>query len=181
LTDAYNKVVVNKAGGLDNQKIRLEWLENDTKSKVDGYLKDAYEYKDNAEYWANKHNISDFYSAKQLSTNIDFTNPDTYFFRTSDLMGSSASSWRSQLVGTIGAAIASSAGVAAGAAITAGSGGVALPLGIAVAGAGVSVASNIYSRSEESKAEVFSNYKSRVFNNADNAGITDKVLENAKK
>ena len=28
LTDAYNKVVVNKAGGLDNQKIRLDWLEN---------------------------------------------------------------------------------------------------------------------------------------------------------
>ena len=96
-------------------------------------------------------------------------------------MGSSASSWKSQIVGTVGAAIASSAGVAVGSAITAGSGGVAAPLGIAIAGAGISVASNIYSRSEESKAEVFSNYKSRVFNNADNAGITDKVLENAKK
>jgi hypothetical protein len=181
LTDAYNKTVINKAGGLDNQKIRLDWLENDNRSKIDTYLKEAQEYKDKANYWENKHKVSDFYKYKELTTNIDFTNPDTYLFRTADLIGSSASSWKSQLAGTIGAAIASSAGVAAGAAITAGSGGVALPLGIAVAGAGVSVASNIYSRSEESKAEVFSNYKSRVFNNADNAGITDKVLENAKK
>jgi hypothetical protein len=77
---------------------------------------------------------------------LSFTDLDTYLYKAPNLLGSSASSIKSQILGTVGA-IAASGG--------------ANPLSI---GAGVltSLASNMFSRKEESYAEVYQNYKDKV-------------------
>lgn len=155
-------------------KTQIQEIQNNALTEADEYAK-------NAEYWKNKHKLSDYYTAKQLSSNMDLTDLDTYLFKVPNLLGSSASSIKSQIMGTIAAGIAAGGATALAAGITAGSGGLAAPAATVIAGAGASLASNIYSRSEESYAEVYSNYKTKVRQNAEKAGVFDKVIANAKQ
>jgi hypothetical protein len=70
---------------------------------------------------------------------MDFSDIDTWLFKLPGLLGSSAASVGSSLLGTISAYYAASAGN---------------PLVAGVA-ALISIGSNLYSRDQESKAEVF--------------------------
>ena len=80
---------------------------------------------------------------------MDLADIDTYLYKMPGLMGSSASSLGSQLVGTIGAAISTKGGLAT--------------LGGVIAAIG----GNVNARDQESKAEVYSNYKQSLINAAE--------------
>lgn len=122
----------------------------------------------NEGWWINTHKVSNYYKNKELSTDIDYTNLDTYLYRVPGLLGSSASSMKSNTLATI--AGAASARFAQRGNI----------VGSAIAGA-VSLASNLYARSEESFAELHENYKEKVKVYAKKDGSYKKALENAER
>lgn len=178
LTEAYNRLLNNDLSVMkDNVDFNLDKRDRATQlDQINRYkeqvgsmqveaMEDAQYYSKASDYWKSKHDISDYYTAKQLSNNLSFTDLDTYLYKAPNLLGSSASSIKSQILGTVGAISAS---------------GGANPLSI---GAGVlaSLASNMYSRKEESYAEVYQNYKDKVRQKAENAGVLSSALENAKK
>lgn len=127
-------------------------------------LIDAESYRDNANYWESKLNSS-YYNKKKEQPGMDLTDIDTYLYKLPGLMGSSSSSLGAQILGTVGAAIASSK-----------AGG---PVG-SILGAAESITANVYSRDQESKAEVYQNYKSRLQELADKQGISKKVIQDAQ-
>ncbi|MFR0885646.1 MAG: hypothetical protein ACLSGJ_10840 [Lachnospira eligens] len=93
---------------------------------------------------------------------MDLTDIDTYLYKLPGLMGSSASSLGSQLIGTIGAILTNKGGLGALGGITAVIGG------------------NINARDQESKAEIYSNYKQGLINAAEKNKINKDVLKEAK-
>ena len=95
---------------------------------------------------------------------MDFSDIDTWLFKLPGLLGSSAASVGSSILGTLSAYYAASAGN---------------PL-VAGAAALVSIGSNLYSRDQESKSEVFQNYKQSVKNSAKKLGVDEDVLADAK-
>lgn len=119
-------------------------------------------YSNFTEYWKSKMN-SDYYNKKKSSPGMDLTDIDTYLYKLPGLMGSSASSLGSQLVGTIGAILTNKGGLGALGGITAVIGG------------------NINARDQESKAEVYSNYKQGLINAAEKNKINKDVLKEAKQ
>lgn len=119
-------------------------------------------YSNFTEYWESKMN-SDYYNKKKSSPGMDLTDIDTYLYKLPGLMGSSASSLGSQLVGTIGAILTNKGGLGALGGITAVIGG------------------NINARDQESKAEVYSNYKQGLINAAEKNKINKDVLKEAKQ
>lgn len=132
-------------------------------------LEKAKRYQTYVDYWEDKlANASgnDYYTRKKNSPGMDLTDIDTYLFKLPGLLGSSASSMGSQLVSTVGAAI-SSRGVGGG-------------LGI-VGGGIAAIVGNVNARDQESKAEVYSNYKQSLINAADKEKISSAVLKEAKK
>lgn len=132
-------------------------------------LEDAKRYQRYTDYWEDKlANASgnDYYTRKKNSPGMDLTDIDTYLFKLPGLLGSSASSMGSQLVSTVGAAI-SSRGVGGG---------------LGVVGGGIAaIVGNVNARDQESKAEVYSNYKQGLINAADKEKISSAVLKEAKK
>lgn len=122
----------------------------------------------NEGWWINTHKVSNYYKNKELSTDIDYTNLDTYLYRIPGLLGSSASSMKSNTLATI-------AGAASARFAQRGN-----LVGSAIAGA-VSLASNLYARSEESFAELHENYKEKVKTYAKKDGSYKKALENAER
>lgn len=182
--DAYqNTINSNKLTGADIPQ-QLEWLGGKTEELLDQqteYIKKAEEYEANAKYWEDKHRISDSFKYKASKPGFDFTDIDTYLYKTPGLLGSSASSMLSQAAGMVAGTVTAAATTAAAAAITAGTGGVAAPAAVALLGAGATVAANIFSRSEESYAEVYQHYKDNVKNKATKDKTLDKSIANAKK
>lgn len=126
-------------------------------------LREAEEYSNKVKLYDSKI-TSDYYRSKKDAPGMDLTDIDTYLYKLPGLMGSSASTLGATILGTAAAWYAASAGN---------------PLA-AIAGAGVSIASNIYSRDKESKAEVYQNYKQSVQNTAKKLGIDKNVLADAK-
>lgn len=122
----------------------------------------------NEGWWINTHKVSNYYKNKELSTDIDYTNLDTYLYRVPGLLGSSASSMKSNTLATI-------AGAASARFAQRGN-----LVGSAIAGA-VSLASNLYARSEESFAELHENYKEKVKIYSKKDGSYKKALENAER
>ena len=80
-------------------------------ARRDEALEKAKKYQNFTEYWESKMN-SDYYNRKKSSPGMDLADIDTYLYKMPGLMGSSASSLGSQLVGTIGAAISTKGGLA---------------------------------------------------------------------
>ena len=117
--------------------------------------------------------INPYFKTKDESTDIDFTNIDTYLYKLPGLMGSSAA--------TIGVDAATTAG-ALGASILAGAaiGGPVGALVGGIVGAGISVAGNLYSRDTEANMEVYSNYKAGVQDTLRKNGNYDRILNDAK-
>lgn len=119
-------------------------------------------YSNFTEYWESKMN-SDYYNQKKSLPGMDLTDIDTYLYKLPGLMGSSASSLGSQLIGTIGAILTNKGGLGALGGITAVIGG------------------NINARDQESKAEIYSNYKQGLINAAEKNKINKDVLKEAKQ
>lgn len=133
-------------------------------ARRDDALKKAEKYKNFAEYWQSKM-TSQYYIDKKNSPGMDLTDIDTYLYKLPGLLGSSASNAGSQLIGTLGAMFS-----------TRGAGGVMGTLGSLTA----FVTGNVYARDQESKAEVYQNYKQNVMNSAKKDGIDKQVLKDAK-
>ena len=133
-------------------------------ARRDEALQRAEKYRNFADYWKGKMS-SQYYSDKKNSPGMDLTNIDTYLYKLPGLLGSSASSMGSQLIGTLGAMFS-----------TKGTGGA---MGTAGALAAF-VQGNVYARDQESKAEVYQNYKQNVINTAKKNGINKQVLTDAK-
>lgn len=131
-------------------------------ARRDEALEKAKKYQNFTEYWESKMN-SDYYNRKKSSPGMDLADIDTYLYKMPGLMGSSASSLGSQLVGTIGAAISTKGGLAT--------------LGGVIAAIG----GNVNARDQESKAEVYSNYKQSLINAAEKNKINQDVLKEAKQ
>lgn len=119
-------------------------------------------YQNFTEYWESKMN-SDYYNQKKSLPGMDLTDIDTYLYKLPGLMGSSASSLGSQLIGTIGAILTNKGRLGALVGITAVIGG------------------NINARDQESKAEIYSNYKQGLINAAEKNKINKDVLKEAKQ
>lgn len=130
-------------------------------ARRDDALKKAEKYKNFAEYWQSKM-TSQYYSDKKNSPGMDLTDIDTYLYKLPGLLGSSASSAGSQLIGTLGAMFS-----------TRGAGGVMGTLGSLTA----FVTGNVYARDQESKAEVYQNYKQNVMNSAKKMVQTNRYLK----
>lgn len=123
-------------------------------------------YQNFTEYWENKlaqASGNNFYTRKKNEPGMDLTNIDTYLYKMPGLMGSSASSIGSQLTSTIGAVLSSKGGLAT------------------VVGLAAAIGGTVNARDQESKAEVYSNYKQGIINAAEKAKVSDKVLDEAKK
>lgn len=114
---------------------------------------------------------SDYYRRKSQQPGMDLTDIDTYLFKLSGLLGSSAATITNDILTTGTTYATTSIGSSFG------------PIGAAagmVAGAGVSILGNLLSRERESKGEVYSNYKSAVLNQIDKSGISKQLLKDAK-
>ena len=140
-------------------RLSLETLQN----KKDDALFDADTAQQFTDMWDSKIS-SDYYRRKSENPGMDLTELDTYLYKLPGLMGSSAA--------TLATDLATGAGTMAAYAL----GG---PIGLAL-GATIAIAGNIYSRTQESKAEVYSNYKSKVQQAIEKAGIKDDVLKDAR-
>ena len=90
---------------------------------------------------------------------MDLADIDTYLYKNARSYGSSASSLGSQLVGTIGAAISTKGGLAT--------------LGGVIAAIG----GNVNARDQESKAEVYSNYKQSLINAAEKIKLNSRCIK----
>ena len=142
---------------------QLSMIDNAIKNKQkenEDNLQKYSEYQENTEYWDKK--ISDYYKYKSEKPGMDLTDIDTYVYKFPGLLGSSS--------GTMGA---SAAGWASSMLLF-------NPYTAPIGAIGL-VASNLYSREQESNAEVYQAYKDKVRDQADKDGVYDKVLSNARK
>lgn len=193
--EAYQKMMDRNLSFLTKDDIDFNFSkrDNDTKiSQLQKYkeqiltgqelaLKDAEKYDGNVKYWEDKHKVSDYYNNKSMKEGFNFTDIDTYLYKAPGLMGSSASSMLAQGAAMAGGILASSAATTAAAAITAGTGGAAAPLAIAMVGAVGSASASMFARSEESYAEVYQNYKDKVKRKSESDGSYNKAIANVKK
>ena len=131
-------------------------------ARRDEALEQAKKYQKFTEYWESKMN-SDYYNRKKSSPGMDLTDIDTYLYKMPGLLGSSASSLGSQLTGTIGALFSTKGGLNT------------------VGGLSAVLFGNISARDQESKAEVYSNYKQSLINAANKDNISKSVLQEAKQ
>lgn len=164
-----------KQGNLDNTLIEID-KEINPITRPDGSMKDDNIYNKriislrDAEIQSDKVKrfdeklTSEYYRKNKEKPGMDYSDIDTWLFKLPGLAGSSAASVGSSLLGTISAYYAASAGN---------------PL-VAGAAALISIGSNLYSRDQESKAEVFQNYKQSVKNTAKKLGVDESVLADAK-
>lgn len=164
-----------KQGNLDNALIEID-KEINPITRPDGSMEDDNIYNKrivslrDAEIQSDKVKrfdeklTSEYYRKNKEKPGMDYSDIDTWLFKLPGLAGSSAASVGSSLLGTISAYYAASAGN---------------PL-VAGAAALISIGSNLYSRDQESKAEVFQNYKQSVKNTAKKLGVDESVLADAK-
>ena len=164
-----------KQGNLDNTLIEID-KEINPITRPDGSMQDDNIYNKrivslrDAEIQSDKAKrfdeklTSQYYRKNKEKSGMDFSDIDTWLFKLPGLLGSSAASVRSSILGTLSAYYAASAGN---------------PL-VAGAAALVSIGSNLYSRDQESKSEVFQNYKQSVKNSAKKLGVDEDVLADAK-
>lgn len=183
LQDAYKRLTTGDMGimgeqidvslsekSIDQQFERLKRYKEELAEFQNKAQEDYEYYKTRAEqtrkyWWTNTHQISDYYKSKQLATDFDFGNIDTYLYKLPNLLGSSASSMKSQVVGTVSAMVAANA-----------------PNPLVKLGAGlVSIASNMFSRMEESYAEVHQNYKDKVKKLAEKDKSINAAFKNASR
>lgn len=164
-----------KQGNLDNTLIEID-KEINPITRPDGSmyddniynkrivsLRDAEIQSDKAKRFDEKL-TSQYYRKNKEKSGMDSSDIDTWLFKLPGLLGSSAASVGSSILGTLSAYYAASAGN---------------PL-VAGAAALVSIGSNLYSRDQESKSEVFQNYKQSVKNSAKKLGVDEDVLADAK-
>lgn len=164
-----------KQGNLDNTLIEID-KEINPITRPDGSMQDDNIYNKrivslrDAEIQSDKAKrfdeklTSQYYRKNKEKYGMDFSDIDTWLFKLPGLLGSSAASVGSSILGTLSAYYAASAGN---------------PL-VAGAAALVSIGSNLYSRDQESKSEVFQNYKQSVKNSAKKLGVDKDVLADAK-
>lgn len=164
-----------KQGNLDNTLIEID-KEINPITRPDGSMQDDNIYNKrivslrDAEIQSDKAKrfdeklTSQYYRKNKEKSGMDFSDIDTWLFKLPGLLGSSAASVGSSILGTLSAYYAASAGN---------------PL-VAGAAALVSIGSNLYSRDQESKSEVFQNYKQSVKNSAKKLGVDEDVLADAK-
>lgn len=164
-----------KQGNLDNTLIEID-KEINPITRPDGSMQDDNIYNKrivslrDAEIQSDKAKrfdeklTSQYYRKNKEKSGMDFSDIDTWLFKLPGLLGSSATSVGSSILGTLSAYYAASAGN---------------PL-VAGAAALVSIGSNLYSRDQESKSEVFQNYKQSVKNSAKKLGVDEDVLADAK-
>lgn len=164
-----------KQGNLDNTLIEID-KEINPITRPDGSMQDDNIYNKrivslrDAEIQSDKAKrfdeklTSQYYRKNKEKSGMDFSDIDTWLFKLPGLLGSSAASVGSSILGTLSAYYAASAGN---------------PL-VAGAAALVSIGSNLYSRDQESKSEVFQNYKQSVKNSAKKLGVDKDVLADAK-
>lgn len=164
-----------KQGNLDNTLIEID-KEINPITRPDGSMQDDNIYNKrivslrDAEIQSDKAKrfdeklTSQYYRKNKEKSGMDFSDIDTWLFKLPGLLGSSAASVGSSILGTLSAYYAASAGN---------------PL-VAGATALVSIGSNLYSRDQESKSEVFQNYKQSVKNTAKKLGVDENVLADAK-
>ena len=168
----YDKVS-NSISGFNklNEQNQLNKLSANLQSidqQIEETNKTIKEYQDANDYWKNKHKISDWYQRKSEDVDLSFTDPDTYLYGLAGLIGSSSSSWKTQLA---------SAAIGIGASLAAPfTGGASL----AVA-APVVLGLNLYGASEENKAELYQHYKDKVRQLSEADGSLKKVFEKNEK
>ena len=132
------------------------------------------EFFDKQQKYQNK--VSDYYRERAESIDLAFTNIDSYIYKVPGLLGSSSATMMQDIATTIGAAAAK-----AGVGVAVGS--VAPGYGTAagyIAGGAIGIIGSLASREQESKAEVYDNYKSKVQQTVQKKGITDDVMKQAR-
>lgn len=156
--NGFNKLdYQNQLNKLNENIQQLDASISDTNLKIE-------EYKEANEYWKSKHSISDWYKRKSENSDLAFTDPDTYLYGMAGLIGSSSSSWKTQLA---------SAAIGTGAIIAAPfTGGWSL-----AAAAPVVLGLNYYAATEENKAELYQHYKDKVRQLSEADGSLKRVFE----
>ena len=117
--------------------------------------------------------INPYFKLKEQTTDIDFTDPDTYLYKLPGLLGSSAATLENDIATMAGSW---AAGALAGTAI---GGPVGTVAGTAAA-ATVSIPGNLYSRRSESRSEVYTNYKDAVRQQLEKSNQYKNILTDAK-
>lgn len=131
-------------------------------------LENAYKYQEKIDEYQNKLDNSPgskWYKAHSETPGMDIDDIDTYLYKLPGLMGSSAETIGSTIAAFVSGMVAYKTP------------NIALK---GIAGA-ASVASNIYARSRESNAEIYSNYKQAVINESKRLKIYDDVVGEAKQ
>ena len=146
------------------QSLKLNYNLSELDKNIDSTNKSIKEYQDANDYWQSKHKVSDWYKRKSEDADLSFTDPDTYLYGLAGLIGSSSSSWKTQLAS---AAIGIGAGVAAPF-----TGGTSL-----LAAAPAVFGLNYYAATEENKAELYQHYKDKVRQLSEADGSLQKVFE----
>ena len=164
-----------KQGNLDNTLIEID-KEINPITRPDGSIQDDNIYNKrivslrDAEIQSDKAKrfdeklTSQYYRKNKEKSGIDYFDIDTWLFKLPGLLGSSAASVESSLLGMLSAYYATRAGNP-------------LVAGVAVL---TSIGANLYGRDQESKSEVFQNYKQSVKNSAKKLGVDENVLADAK-
>ena len=164
-------------GDVNSQLNKISSAKKELFQNQNESLDAAKEYANNAQYWKDRHDISDFYQKKKEEGIFNQYELDSYLYKLPGIFGSSSASLGLQAVGAV-------ASIAAGAALTAMTYGAGSPVGMSMIAAGfgtLSLAANVASGKRENQAEVFDNLKTRVTQNAIADGSYQDVIKQARE
>lgn len=131
--------------------------------------------------------ISAYYKKKAETADFSYGSADAWLYKMPETLGSSAATWKTQIA-SLGSQAALyqlgrfTAQLAANTALAAETGGMSLVYNLATAASalastGVSVYSNYRQRERETQAEVYQNYKERMYKDAEKNGIDMEMIK----
>lgn len=171
--DGYSKIA--EANG-EKDLNRLYKEREDLSKEEAGYLQSIKEYKEDLDE-NSKYKISDEFKYREQKSmeTASLTDPDFWTHGLPGTLGSSATSWEAQalnLTYNLGLSALALSGAFTGGA------GTAAAAALYASGAAVSVGTNIYSRREESMANVFEAKRNNAVAKLDSIGIDETILAN---
>lgn len=175
LRQSYDKVreQFGLDGDLSNQINTIQTEKNTKLEKQQQSLAEAEEYFNRTQEIINKNNISNYYKQKEEEGIFDYT-LDSFLYKLPGIMGSSSSSLKTQIAG----------GVTSLAAAAVAMGFIPLTGGMSTLALGGLGATNLglgmYGATEENKAEVYDNLKTRVTQEAIKNKSYDEVIKEAR-
>lgn len=176
LTDAYKKVVkdLKLFGDTNSQYQTLVDEQFKKMEQQQEALERAREYDAAAKEIEEKSNISDYYKSKEEDGIFEYS-LDSFLYKMPGIMGSSSSSLKTQM---LAGALSLAAG-AIGAGLTPFTGGTSMAVALGVIGA-INFGLGVYGATEENKAEVYDNMKSRVTQELQKSNQYDQVIKEAR-